>query len=226
MKRLTLISLCVGALAYPLGAQDFHTGTAAYKRGDYDTALEQFLPLAQKGHAKAQFSIGMMYELGGGVEKDYAKAAKWYQHAAEQGDIYAQTNLGLLYLYGMGVMKDEYKAATWLTKAALRGHDEAQNKLGIMYVDGTGSPKNSLSMAYTWFSIAAASGHRRGANNRNTVARWLTPDDWFDVKNIADRYKCIKTVLKPIASTMATNVMPVMKPDLKCLPDGTHRILL
>ena len=226
MKRLTLILLCVGALSYPVEAQDYYFGTAAYKRGDYETALQQFLPLAKNGHAKAQFSIGLMYELGGGVPKDYAKAARWYQNSAEQGNIYAQTNLGLLYLYGMGVAKDESRAAAWLTKAAHQGHDEAQNKLGIMYIDGTGAPKNSLSMAYTWFSIAAASGHKRGANNRDFVARWLTPDDWFNVKYIANRYKCIKALLKPATDTFGPNNMAAQKPDLTCLPKGTHEILL
>ena len=63
----------------------FDEGVAAYDRGDYATALEEWLPIAEQGHAAAQKHLGTMYEFGQGVSQDYAEAVKWYRLAAEQG---------------------------------------------------------------------------------------------------------------------------------------------
>ncbi|MDA2911418.1 hypothetical protein MYX04_10855 [Nitrospiraceae bacterium AH_259_D15_M11_P09] len=43
---------------------DFMAGVVAYQRGDYATALTEFRPLAQQGHAGAQFNLGQMYRKG------------------------------------------------------------------------------------------------------------------------------------------------------------------
>ncbi|MDR3243894.1 MAG: SEL1-like repeat protein [Elusimicrobiota bacterium] len=37
--------------------------------------------------------MGVMYEDGQGVKRDYQEAAKWYQKAANQGEEYAKKNL-------------------------------------------------------------------------------------------------------------------------------------
>ncbi len=61
------LSIVVGLflmLAPPVLA-DFQAGLDAYDRGDYDTALKEFRPLAERGKAVAQWSLGIMYERGG-----------------------------------------------------------------------------------------------------------------------------------------------------------------
>ncbi len=68
----------------------FNEGVAAYKRGDYATALHEFRRLAEQGDAKAQFMLGTMYRKGLGVPQDHARAARWYRKAAEQGVAKAQ----------------------------------------------------------------------------------------------------------------------------------------
>ncbi len=55
---------------------------AAYDRGDYATALREWRPLAEQGHADAQFKLGVMYFNGRGVPQDYAQAHKWFNFAA------------------------------------------------------------------------------------------------------------------------------------------------
>ncbi len=90
----------------PPAEADFNAGVAAYKRGDYAAALRQWRPLAEQGHAKAQYSLGNMYRDGLGVTQDYAEAVKWYRKAAEQGDAGAQCSLGVLFENGPGVTLD------------------------------------------------------------------------------------------------------------------------
>ena len=88
----------------------FDEADNAYKRGDYTTAFHWFSLLAEKGNARAQCAIGIMYEYGFGVAKDEQQAASWFRKAAEQSDSNSQLNLSLIYANGQGVIKDEQQA--------------------------------------------------------------------------------------------------------------------
>jgi TPR repeat protein len=43
-------------------------------------------PEAWKGNPKAQFALGLMYQKGKGVCKDYKQAYVWYSKAADNGN--------------------------------------------------------------------------------------------------------------------------------------------
>jgi hypothetical protein len=101
-------------------ADPFEDGLAAYKRGDYTTALCLWKPLAEQGDAQAQFNLGLRYDRGRGVPQDDAEAAKWYREAAEQGDATAQVNLGAMYAKGRGVPQDYVQAHMWFNLTAAR----------------------------------------------------------------------------------------------------------
>ena len=84
MKRVISALVFLIGLAAPAWA-GFDEGVAAYERGDYETALREFRPLAEQGEAKAQAILGVVYSKGGGVPQDDAEAVKWYRLGAEQG---------------------------------------------------------------------------------------------------------------------------------------------
>ena len=96
----------------------FEEGMTAFSRGDFTTAMREWLPLAQQGNATAQFGLGVMYDQGRGVPQDYAKALKWYRLAAAQGDAGAQFNLGVMCARGQGVPQDYVQAHMWYSLAA------------------------------------------------------------------------------------------------------------
>jgi len=48
----------------------YQEGLDAYERGDYDTALKEWRPLAEQGDASGQFNLGFMYDQGLGVPQD------------------------------------------------------------------------------------------------------------------------------------------------------------
>ena len=50
MKRIALAAVILIALVGP-GWAGFDEGWAAYERGDYETALKEFRPLAKQGYA-------------------------------------------------------------------------------------------------------------------------------------------------------------------------------
>ncbi len=98
----------------------FKAGRAAFDLYDHETAVRLWRSLAVRGDAKAQASLGYMYQNGFGVEQDFAGAAGWYSSAAEQGQADAQYSLGMLYLIGRGV-KQSYVKAHILCELAMLG---------------------------------------------------------------------------------------------------------
>ena len=83
MKRLALAVVFLSCLTAPARA-GIDEGLAAYERGDYATALQEWAPLANQGDAEAQYFLGHMYAEGQGVPRQYGKAAVWFRQAAEQ----------------------------------------------------------------------------------------------------------------------------------------------
>jgi uncharacterized protein len=104
---------------------DFDSGCAAFERGDFGAAREQWAPLAEQGHPQAQFRLGCLYTFGQGVPQDYAMALRLYRLAAEQGDADALNNLGGMYAEGLGVRADPVEAYMWFDLAAGQGHEMA-----------------------------------------------------------------------------------------------------
>ena len=95
--------------------------------------VEQLLrPWAERGDARAQYNLGVMYYDGRGVAQDYTKALKWWEKAAAQGDADAQYSLGTMYDAGQGVAQDYAKARKWFEKAAAQGLAAAQYNLGFI----------------------------------------------------------------------------------------------
>ncbi len=117
MRRLflgVLLVVVLGAQAQP----GFDDGLLAYHRGDHSAALQIWRPLAERGHAASQYSLGLLYYRGEGVLPDPKQAAKWYRKAADQGDPDAQLNLGLMYAQGEGVKKNYVDAYKWFSLAS------------------------------------------------------------------------------------------------------------
>ncbi len=79
-----LLALVVVLVADPAWA-GFQAGKEAYYRGDYDTALKEWRPLAEQGFARAQNNLAKMYRRGQGVPKDDVLAHMWWSLAAAQG---------------------------------------------------------------------------------------------------------------------------------------------
>ena len=129
MKNLTA-TLCL-TIAVLLGSArmsasaDFQKGVAAAKNGDYLTALREWTPLAEQGHASAQYNLGVMYDKGQGVTQDDKTAIKWWKLAAKQGYASAHNNLGFMYANGKGIPQDYILGYMWWYIAASNGHKDA-----------------------------------------------------------------------------------------------------
>lgn len=67
--------------------------------------------------AVAMNSIGIIYENGLGVEKNYAMAMGWFEESAALNNTTAMSNLGFMYGNGLGVEQDYNEAMKWYNKA-------------------------------------------------------------------------------------------------------------
>lgn len=158
-RSIALIAALCAGLTVPAWA-GWDEGLAAYDQGDYATALREFQPLAEKGHAESQFKLGVMYFNGRGVAQDFAKAMKWWRKAADQGHAEAR-NVSKLLLEGMNYGG----AAEWYLKAAKQGNADAQYKLGFLYATGGRGLAQDYVKAGKWYRLAAAQGHSRAQYN-------------------------------------------------------------
>ena len=136
MKNVTrticlTLAVLLGSTGTSWGA-DFQKGLAAAQSGDFATALREWRPLAEDGHADAQYGLGVMYHKGQGVLQDYKTAVRWYTLAAEQGDADAQYNLGGMFYKGQGVIQDDVYAHMWFNIAAASGDKEASKNRDIV----------------------------------------------------------------------------------------------
>lgn len=138
----------------PTFAGDFEDATAAYRRGDYVTALRLIRPLAQQGHSIAQYNLGLMYEKGEGVAQDSSVAVEWYRMAAQQGYASAQHDLGVSYYKGEGVAQDYKEAEKWFRLAAQQGYASSQSSLSVMYLN-----RSDYKEALKWVQLSANRGH-------------------------------------------------------------------
>lgn len=116
--------LAAGLVTGPGPARAGSAGTAKamslYAKGDQMGAAALLTRLADRGDARAQAMLGLLYEHGHGVPQDFAVAAWWYGCAAEQGNANGQYLLGLAYDKGRGVPRDVVLSQKWLILAAAR----------------------------------------------------------------------------------------------------------
>lgn len=111
MIRTFLTALLL--LTSPAWAAPIDDAAAANGRGDYAAELRITRPMAEKGVAWAQFSLGHSYRNGKGVPKNDTEAVKWFRLAAAKGNAYAQSHLGVMYGNGKGVLQDYAEAVKW-----------------------------------------------------------------------------------------------------------------
>jgi len=140
--------------------------------------LSRLLQKAEGGDPAAQFRLGLAYDMGIGVKRDYNQAADWYRKAADSGNPGAQNNLAGLYARGLGVPQSDVEALRWYLRAAAEGYPAAQNNLGFMYAEGRGVPANDET-AVSWYRKAASKDYPGAETNLGfmySVGRGVPPD--------------------------------------------------
>ena len=116
---------------------DLDRGVAAAERGNYAEAFCHWRPLAESGHAEAQYRLAWLYAKGLGLALNAPHALQLWRAAAEQGHAEAQFRVGWVHANGEGTKKDEAAAAQWFYKAAQQGHEDAQELFRHLWKRGS-----------------------------------------------------------------------------------------
>lgn len=137
-------------LAPASGKAGFEEGITAARDGAFETALRELSPLAESGHAEAQYVIGQMYYFGRGKPQSLEKAAQFFTRAAKGGWAAAQHDLAVMYLQGQGVRKNAVQSYLWFNSAAKQDYPNADRR------------RNQVGNRLTPSQLAAAKGLGQG----------------------------------------------------------------
>ena len=162
---------------------------------DYASLIPKLLILAQKGEAKAQYHLGVLFNDGKGVPQDFVQAAKWYTQAASQGHIKAQLYLGLLYQKGQGVEQDYRQAALYYLKAASGGDTKAQYYLGLLFYSGKGVGQNK-DEAVKWLKKSAEGGNEEAKTLLDRILKPAKPAE-PEIKPRQERLESLSELYEP-----------------------------
>ena len=184
------LAAAAGALAL-VGCGDsgsFERGAEAYQRGDHETAIRIWTPLAEKGNVQAQINLGLMHANGEGVPQDDVETVKWFRLAADQGDANAQYNLAGMFASGRGTQLDAKKAIKWLRRAAEQGLAAAQFNLGAMYHNGENVERDPV-QALFWFLLAAEQGNKEAAEGVVAAASAMSDKRFAEATRLAREWQ-------------------------------------
>ncbi len=118
-----------------------------YSGKDYAEALKWYRKAADLGDSTAQYSVGLFYQYGLGVEKNPVVAEQWMRLAKQQTGAASITD----------ARKPAGRGFNELEKSADAGYDLAQYLLGMTYLKG-GPVERDRVKAYQWLLLAGSSG--------------------------------------------------------------------
>ncbi|MCI0507550.1 MAG: hypothetical protein L0Z73_15770 [Gammaproteobacteria bacterium] len=114
LKTTLGAAVLFGAMTFNAEARNYNEGFLAAESGDFNTAVQQWGPLADQGHPIAQFNMALLYHSGLGVDLNEAAALEWYKKSAKNGYYKAQEYMAVGYREGwFGLPKDSRQAEYW-----------------------------------------------------------------------------------------------------------------
>jgi len=152
-------SECDGFECSP-GRALYNKGLAHYLVGQYRNAILEWELSASHNFVRSEYSLGIAYMNGEGVDKDPVVGFSWLLRAAEQAFPQAQARIGDAYLFGEGIDKSPAQAVSWYSRAAESGNAAALLALAECYETGTGA-RGDRSLAFSLYQRAAFLGNPR-----------------------------------------------------------------
>lgn len=134
--------------AHPESAYD------AMAAGKYEKAANFYAEAVATGDQRASNSLGNLYYLGLGIERDYSKASQLYFSAARAGIAEAQLNLGHMFKLGLGLEPDPMRAFAWYNMADIHGSPAAELYMKQISQEWTLSPLQINTALTKWSKLS------------------------------------------------------------------------
>ncbi|MCR5398902.1 MAG: sel1 repeat family protein, partial [Lachnospiraceae bacterium] len=106
--------------AADLGSADafYYIARIQDRAEEYEKAKESYDKAVELGSSMAKIGLGMLYQKGKAVDKDFDKARALYEEAIDEGCIEANVGLGDIYQSGYGTDADAVKSMEYFELAA------------------------------------------------------------------------------------------------------------
>lgn len=193
-------ALAGGAAVAQPQSPSVRAGIDAYLAHNYDEAIRQWRPLADRGDADAQYNLAQAYFLGNGVPQNSNLAEQWYARAARQGHPDAIANYGLL-LFQDGQRRE---AMPWIERAATRGDPRAQYVFGTTLYNGDVVPQD-MARAYAMMVRASSQNLPAAVSQLAEMERHISPQDRAHGIEIA---RSLPAAPPPVQLAAATPLAP------------------
>ncbi len=147
----SISTICLFMLAFCMPAQaSLESARAAYLKGNYLLAHDEWLRQATLGNAEAQFNLGFLFENGQGITRDLFAAERWYELAARQN--YPTASDMLVALHRKIRKENKEKLFYWLPKAE-SGDSVGQLAVSKILAAGKDTLKDDVE-AMKWLLLA------------------------------------------------------------------------
>jgi hypothetical protein len=148
--RVFLFLVCAFALVYFAGsARAVDVSSLAPKPETPQEALTRVRSEADRGDARAMFTLGGFYVEGLIVQRNFSVAREWYEKSANAGLAEGVFNVGVCWETGMGSASDPAKAAEFFKRAADMNLPQALFKMSVILDGGLGVDRDqAASMSY------------------------------------------------------------------------------
>ena len=117
---LAIVLTALPGLSPARADAELDAALAHLNAGQFFEALEQLLPLANAGNARAQAEVGMIYHYGLVSAKNFPKALDYYTRAASQQNPDGMLGLAVMNALGQGYAVNMIEAYKWLLLAQER----------------------------------------------------------------------------------------------------------
>jgi TPR repeat protein len=118
---------------------------------------------AERGDARAMFTLGGFYVEGLIVQRNFSVAREWYEKSANAGLAEGVFNVGVCWETGMGSAADPAKAAEFFKRAADMNLPQALFKMSVILDGGLGVERDQAA-SMTYLKRAADARHPDAAS--------------------------------------------------------------
>lgn len=171
------------AISLPLAADCLWDG---FEVSQFDDCLA----LASQNKADAEYTIGMAYLTGTGVQRDPVEGESWIQKSANQEYPDAEYRMGLFdeAKFDRGEDSNLIQAKEWFTLSAKHGNTDAAYSLALILLAGKGDIVKNVDEATQFLTQAAEGGNSEASmylsdlflagsevtKNKDEALKWLT----------------------------------------------------
>ncbi|TVO78686.1 SPOR domain-containing protein [Sedimenticola selenatireducens] len=221
LHQLMLVGLMFcSALAFAT-ADPIQSGYAAFEKKQWRDAYEYWVPEADKGNARAQFYLSILFSKGLGVEQSEETALTFLMLSAEGDFPPAQYHLGNNYQSGQLIEQDSELALYWWRRSAEQEFVSAQLKMGAVHYLGRGATQD-IDKATEWYRRAAKNGSPQALE---TLAR-LGVTDIDKPQAEVFSYSSTSELQQAAVSTVAMGVIIENDPDVLAKNHGVEGSVL